>query len=249
MRPASGGPDRTLARAHCHARLATRRWRGGSAPLRSMRTACPGRGRRDAPRAAFGLPGLGGGSGRVWRLSLPGRRRGAKFGKRVVTGAKCGLRASGGKGIAKNFSSEALVTGWYGAATTGLPPAAWSADADVGAARRNQVPLSRSIAMSRGQTPRPRHDGPLRIGGGLAQAKRRGGCRTGPHGPVRRPGNPPGIDDASEPWRVALQAGPGMLTPWPCGRSATLESAARRNRARGHCRTTGTPQPPLWSAA
>ena len=33
----------------------------------------------------------------------------------------------------------------------------------------------------------------------------------GPHGPVRRPGNPPGIDDASEPWRVALQAGPGTL--------------------------------------
>ncbi len=47
--------------------------------------------------------------------------------------------------------------------------------------------------MSRGQTPRPRHDGPLRSGGGPVQAKRRGGCRTGPHGPVRRPGNPPGL--------------------------------------------------------
>ena len=98
---------------------------------------------------------------------------------RVVTGAKSGLRASGCKDRANRKSREALVTGWYGAATTELPPAAWSAEADVGAERRNQVPLSRSIAMSRGQTPRPRHDGPLLTGGGLAQPKRRGGCRVG----------------------------------------------------------------------
>ena len=35
---------------------------------------------------------------------------------------------------------------------------------------------------------------------------------------------------------------------WPCGRIATLAYAARRNRARGHCRTTDTPQPPHWTA-
>ena len=67
-------------------------------------------------------------------------------------------------------------------------------------------------------------------------------------GSERQPGNPPVFNDV-EPWRVALQAGPGTLTPWPCGRSATLAGAARRNRARGHCRTTDTPQPPHWTAS
>ena len=38
------------------------------------------------------------------------------------------------------LAREAFVTGWYGAATTELPPAAWSAEADVGVARRNPVP-------------------------------------------------------------------------------------------------------------
>ena len=36
--------------------------------------------------------------------------------KGVVTGGKSGLRASGGKGIAKKIAREAFVTGWYGAA-------------------------------------------------------------------------------------------------------------------------------------
>ena len=94
----------------------------------------------------------------------------------------------------------------------------------------------RDQSRCRGQTPRPRHDGPLLTGGGLAQPKRRGGCRVDSCGHAAT-GEPPGIDEASEPWRVALQAGPGALTPWPCGRTATLASAARRNRARGHCRT------------
>ena len=65
--------------------------------------------------------------------------------------------------------------------------------------------------MSRGQTPRPRHDGPLLTGGGLAQPKRRGGCRADSCGHAAT-GEPPGIDEASEPWRVALQAGPGAFT-------------------------------------
>ena len=89
--------------------------------------------------------------------------------------------------------------------------------------------------MSRGQTPRHRHDGPLRIGWGLTRGKRRGGCRADSCGHAAT-GEPPGIHDA-EPWRVALQARPGTFTPWPCGRTAALASAARRNRARGRCRT------------
>ena len=48
---------------------------------------------------------------------------------------------------------------------------------------------------------------------------------------------------------MALQAGPGALTSWPCGRTATLARAARRNRARGHCRNDDTPQPPHWTAS
>ena len=71
---------------------------------------------------------------------------------------------------------------------------------------------------------------------GGSESKRRGGCRADSCGRAAT-GEPPGIDDASEPWRVALQAGPGTLTPWPCGRTAALAIAARRNRARGHCRT------------
>ena len=91
---------------------------------------------------------------RACRLSLPPPAEGVRIGaKGVVTGAKSGLRASGGKDRANRKAREALVTGWYGAATTELPPAAWSAEADVGAERRNQVPLSRSIAMSRADAP------------------------------------------------------------------------------------------------
>ena len=88
------------------------------------------------------------------RLSLPRQALRVRIGaKGVVTGAKSGLRASGGMDRANRKVREALVTGWYGAATTELPPAAWSAEADVGAERRNQVPLSRSIAMSRADAP------------------------------------------------------------------------------------------------
>ena len=115
---------------------------------RPARTACaaPVRPRRR---------GLGGGSGSVWRLSLPGRRWGADWGERVVTGAKIGLRANGGKEIANRKLREALVTGWYGAATTELPPAAWSAEADVGAERRNQVPYRDPSRCRAGRRPAP----------------------------------------------------------------------------------------------
>ena len=131
--------------------------------------------------------------------------------------------------------------------STELPPAAWSAEADVGAERCNQVPLSRSSRCLAGRRPASGttghsepEAGSLKSNGEAAAARILVA--------TRRPGNPPVFNDA-EPWRVALQAGPGTLTPWPCGRSATLASAARRNRARGHCRTTDTPQPPLWTAS
>ena len=90
------------------------------------------------------------------RLSLPRQALRVRIGaKGVVTGGKSGLRASGCKDRANRKSREALVTGWYGAATTELPPAAWSAEADVGAERRNQVPLSRSSRCRAGRRPAP----------------------------------------------------------------------------------------------
>ena len=215
---------------------------------------CAYRRRRRRRRRRTGATGIHASRGR----SRPGRARlppvtspaggGVRIGaKGVVTGAKCGLRASRGKDRDKNFSREALVTGWYGAATTELPSAAWSAEADVGAERRNQVPLSRPIAMSRGQTPRPRHDGPLLTGGGLAQPKRRGGCRVDSCGHAAT-GEPPGIDEASEPWRVALQAGPGTFPGradesqrWQARRAETVLAATvgpptRRSRRLGRQR-------------
>ena len=108
--------------------------------------------------------------------------------------------------------------------------------------------VSRSIAMSRGQTPRPRHDGPLRIGGGLAQAKRRGGCRTGPHGPVRRPGNPPGLKmpPSRGAWRCKRGRGTfsgraDQAQRWQARRAETVLAAtagrpARRSRRFGRQR-------------
>ena len=53
---------------------------------------------------------------RACRLSLPDQQSRARVAKRVVTGAKIGLRANGGKEIANRNLRAALVTGWYGAA-------------------------------------------------------------------------------------------------------------------------------------
>ena len=103
--------------------------------------------------------------------------------------------------------------------------------------------------MSCGQTPRPRHDGPLRTGGGLAQTKRRGGCRVDSCDHAAT-GEPPGVHEVSEPWRVALQAGPEALTPsgradkaqrWQSRRAETVLAAtvgqpARRSRRLGRQR-------------
>ena len=59
---------------------------------------------------------------------------------------------------------------------------------------------------------------------------------------TRRPGSPPVSQEASEPWRVALQAGPGTCTPagradeaqrWQPQRAETVLAAtvARRHAA------------------
>ena len=123
---------------------------------------------------------------------------------------------------------------------------------------------------SRGQTPRPRHDGPLRSGGGLAQTKRRGGCRVDSCGHAAT-GEPPGVHEVSEPWRVALQAGPEALTPsgradqaqrWQARRAETVLAAtvgppARRSRrlgrqrkaSKGHSRSTAAAPPVSRSEA
>lgn len=56
---------------------------------------------------------------------------------------------------------------------------------------------------------------------------------------TRRPGSPPVSDEASEPWRVALQAGPGAFTPtgradeaqrWQSRRAETVLAAAVARR-------------------
>ncbi len=71
--------------------------------------------------------------------------------------------------------------------------------------------VSRSIAMSRGLNapPQARRATPKRRRARSSQTARRSPHGTSRSGAVT--GEPPGIDDASEPWRVALQAGPGAL--------------------------------------
>ena len=90
-----------------------RRWCGEDGPLRRLTAG--------AMRDARGSACEGSGADRRGcRLSLPRPALRVRISaNRVVTGAKIGLRASGGKGIANNFPSEALVTGWYGAAIHG----------------------------------------------------------------------------------------------------------------------------------
>ena len=100
-----------------------------------------------------------------------------------------------------------------------------------------QCRYRRNRDVSRADAP-PRHDGPLLTGGGLAQTKRRGGCRADSCGHAAT-GEPPGIDEASEPRRVALQAGPGALTSsgradkpqrWQARRAETVLAATVGHR-------------------
>ena len=114
--------------------------------------------------------------------------------------------------------------------STGLPPAAWSADADVGAARRNPVPYRDHRDVLRADAPpqaRWATSNSMELDGG-SESKRRGGCRTGPHGPVRRPGNPPGL--VMPPSRGA----------WRCKRGRGHSLAVRTKRNAGN---RGAPKP------
>ena len=114
MRSASQGPDRILARGS----------RGPAPPADGAEAVAPGdeRGTLRRPRPVRSATrGVALARVRV-RLNAPVAchyptgDKGAECGKRVVTGGKSGLRASGGKGIAKNAAREAFVTAWYGAA-------------------------------------------------------------------------------------------------------------------------------------
>ena len=94
------------------ARRAPRRWRGGSALLRPAWT--PAKAAADASAARVVAPTRA--RGRLKPRIPPVTTRQAlrvRIGaKRVVTGAKSGLRASGGKGFAKKIAREAFVTAW-----------------------------------------------------------------------------------------------------------------------------------------
>ena len=191
MQSASRGPDRILARG---ARAAP-----ASPPADGARAVppCDRRGhlRRPRParcatrvarhaRAPRGRPG-------VHACHYPTGGRGARVATGVVTGGKSGLRASGGKGIAKKIAREAFVTGWYGAAIHKLPGAALSADADVGAARRNPVPLSRSSRCLAGRRPAVGTLSHSEPDGGSAQSNGEADAARDLSGSKRRPGNPP----------------------------------------------------------
>ena len=185
MQSASRGPERVLARGARAAPASPPADGAQAVPpcdrrghLRRPRPArCATRVARHA-RAPRGRPG-------AHACHYPTGGRGARVAKGVVTGAKSGLRASGGKGRANRKAREAFVTGWYGAATTGLPPAAWSADADVGAERRNPVPYRGHRDVLRADAPpKARWANPNRMGAQLSQTARRlpRGTSRGPSG-------------------------------------------------------------------
>ena len=111
--------------------------------------------------------------------------------------------------------------------STELPPAAWSADADVGAERRNQVPLSRSSRCLAGRRPAPGTTGHSEPEAGSLK----------PNGEAaaawilvatRRPGNPPG--SMMPPSRGA----------WRCKRGRGHSLAVRTKRNAGK---RGAPKP------
>ena len=121
--------------------------------------------------------------------------------------------------------------------STELPPAAWSAEADVGAARRNPVPLSQKSRCLAGRRPAEGTMGHIESDGG-SESKRRGGCRVDSCGHAAT-GESPGMHEASEPWRVALQAGPGAFTSsgrahepqrWQARRAETVLAATVGHR-------------------
>ena len=161
-------------------------------------------------------------------LSLPDRRPGRIGAERVVTGAKIGLRANGCKGIAKKIAREALVTAWYGAATTELPPAAWSAEADVGAERRNQVPYRDPSRCRAGRRPAPGTTGHSEPEAGSLNPNGEAAAARDLSGSTRRPGKPPVV--MKSPSRGA----------WRCKRGRGHSLAVRTKRNAGK---RGAPKP------
>ena len=121
--------------------------------------------------------------------------------------------------------------------STELPPAAWSAEADVGAERRNPVPLSQKSRCLAGRRPaKARRATPNR-----RRARSNQTARRLPRGFLWPRGDrgTPGIHEVSEPWRVALQAGPGALTSsgradkpqrWQARRAETVLAATVGHR-------------------
>ena len=111
--------------------------------------------------------------------------------------------------------------------STELPPAAWSAEADVGAERRNQVPLSRSSRCLAGRRPAP---------GTTGHSEPEAGSLN-PNGQAaaarilvatRRPGSPP----------VVMK--PPSRGAWRCKRGRGQSLAVRTKRNAGK---RGAPKP------
>ena len=132
--------------------------------------------------------------------------------------------------------------------STELPPAAWSAEADVGAERRNPVPLSQKSRCLAGRRPaKARRATPNR-----RRARSNQTARRLPRGflwPRGDRGTPP----------VFMK--PPSRGAWRCkrGRGRSLPLAVRTNRNAGKrgapkpCSRplpdTGTPEPPHWTAS
>ena len=109
-----------------------------------------------------------------------------------------------------SVAREAFATGWYGAAIH-----RGATGSVVGCSRRGRrkaqsSAVSRSLRCLAGRRPAAGTMNHIEFDRG-SESKRRGGCRAGPPGVQAATGEPPGIDDASEPWRVALQGGSGTL--------------------------------------
>ena len=217
------------------ARRATRRWRGGGgAPLRPART--PAKAAAGAMRHARRCADEGSGAAQRACLSLPGRRSGALVAKGVVTGGKSGLRASGGKGSANNSVRAAFVTAWYGAAIHRAARGSVVGRSRRGRRKAQSSAVSRSSRCLAGRRPAEGTLGHTEPDGGSVKSNGEAAAARDLSWPERRPGETPGMHDAAKPWRVALQRG-RRGSPRPCGRTAALAIAARRNRAGGHCRT------------
>ena len=131
--------------------------------------------------------------------------------------------------------------------STGLPQAAWSAEADVGAARRNPVPYRGHRDVLRADAPpQARWANPNRMG--VSSVKRRGGCRMGPLGaPSGGRGTPRHqMTPSRGAWRCKRGRGAHSLAV------RTKRNAGKRGASKPGSRPLShddTPQPPHWTAS